>query len=131
MNSGIACKSLYKVCRNDQSTIHLSVVYGKFLSLTYAIVMIRMSTALLFILLLMLGGCTSINHFFHSRQVQKFEKQAYDPGRKMSKKDINISKENEKKNRIQDQRIEENSGGINVNRVKKANKTREDKKKKK
>lgn len=29
MNSGIACKSLYKVCRNDQSTIHLSVVYGK------------------------------------------------------------------------------------------------------
>jgi len=79
----------------------------------------------------MLGGCNMLDRMKVTRKTRAWEKRMMDPNRKMKPEERNQARENERRLRRQDKRIEEGSGGIYQNIEVKSGEVKEVKKAKK
>ena len=57
-------------------------------------------------------GCNSSGSIFNTSQIQKFERRKFNPRRRLSQDEQLIAIQNARRNKKQEQLVEESSGGI-------------------
>ncbi len=60
-------------------------------------------------------GCNSSIRLFNTSQIQKFERRKFNPKRRLNQDEQLIAIQNARRNRRQEQLVEESSGGITKN----------------
>ena len=60
-------------------------------------------------------GCNSSGRIFNTSQIQKFERRKFNPKRRLSQDEQLVAIQNARRNKKQEQLVEESSGGITKN----------------